>query len=334
MVATLLSCKEDKKNTVINALEIDSLNAETLKLKEFIFKPKKLLTIGDKLVVYDDVEENFFKVFDLDKLEFLFKWGKYGNGPDEFQFIDANCMRGTNDCIEFLDNSIFKKYGVGPNNNFELKDQFDLKFLGIQDINRLCKLNENLFIVAHFDEQMEPDKEHVLFSRNLQAPLKKFGQIPPTRREFSGYVQRDNFFIKFPVANANKEILMIFYRNVNLIKVYDFNGNLKKEIIVNDSNTSTEDDALDSNSGKIYFVEPFATDKYVYVLMINKIEGEIFNNFDTFIPEIQVWNWDGELKSRLLLNKPIITFAVSESLKKIYAIDLDGGESIFTFNLP
>ena len=211
--------------------EIDAkLKGKVVSIDNFLYIPSKLLVTDDHLIVYDDKEEGIFNVFRLPALNFLFSYGKKGKGPDEFQFIDVSTMKSADQGIDFLDYPVFKSFEVGDDKRLVLKDKFNLDFLNVQDINRICKLNDNLYVINHFDPINEPEKEHLLFSREKLSPIALFGKFPKLGKDLQTYEANEQFYLKSPVASAAKERFMTFYYRVNRAKLYDFRGRLIKVI--------------------------------------------------------------------------------------------------------
>lgn len=59
-------------------------------------------------------------------------------------------------------------------------------------------------------------------------------------------------------------------------------------------------------------------------------------DFNAFHPEILVFDWDGNFVNRLKLDRPIITFAVSERNKELYAVSFldEDINKLYRFKLP
>lgn len=55
----------------------------------------------------------------------------------------------------------------------------------------------------------------------------------------------------------------------------------------------------------------------MWILMGNQ---QVEADFGTFRPEVFVFDWDGNFVNRLKLDRSIITFAVSEQHKELYAV--------------
>jgi hypothetical protein len=99
-------------------------------------------------------------------------------------------------------------------------------------------------------------------------------------------------------------------------------------------------DALSSNfeysPERIYFTEPYVTEKYIYVMWINRQKQDVEADFENFKPELMIFDWNGNPVKRYALNQPIITFAVVEDLKKLYGVSFFENDinTIYEYDLP
>ena len=97
ILATLLFCqcntKRNTKITIKNTAVTDTLTGRSVSVNEDLLMPVKVFAMDDKLVVFDRVNSDFFKVFKTPEMELLYSFGSKGRGPNEFSHIDPNSMK-------------------------------------------------------------------------------------------------------------------------------------------------------------------------------------------------------------------------------------------------
>lgn len=67
----------------------------------------------------------------------------------------------------------------------------------------------------------------------------------------------------------------------------------------------------------------YADENYIYILT-DEEEGKI----------LEIWNWEGALVSRYLLDKPVDCLAASSANGKVYAVCQEREDVIYTYNIP
>lgn len=80
-----------------------------------------------------------------------------------------------------------------------------------------------------------------------------------------------------------------------------------------------------------YWNTTVPTDDAIYVLFYPGVTNEVLCG-EGVIPELQVWDWDGNLKKRLLFNKIYDEFAVSPN-GTLYALNTQEPYKIYTYEM-
>ena len=73
---------------------------------------------------------------------------------------------------------------------------------------------------------------------------------------------------------------------------------------------------------------PCASEKYIYALCHN----EQMLSLSKSIPEIHIWDWYGNLKARVVLDRHIDIFTVDETKGLIYAMDINNSNVLYYQN--
>ncbi len=333
IILFLTSCvnKNIEENIIVDSFpEMYSLTGTTINSPVTMLSPIKNCIINDKLIVYDAVKNDLFKVFKLPDLDYLFSWGNIGRGPDEFLSIDNNYIRVFNNVLELLDRGRLIKILVNEN-SMTIKSITGLPNLQ-NPINGLQKINDSIYIIDNIFTDGE--FEHLLINVQTNKIIKKFGKYPDDRLNIKNSLQKYQIYFKSNISSPNKGIFIVFYMYFNRIKIYNRQGELQKNISLRDREIKKYSVEPQINN-PIYFAFPYATEKYFYVLRLNKTDDEIIKNIDKYNPELLIWDWNGNPIAKCKLDKPIFGYyAISEKYKKLYGTNLMKENEIYVFDLP
>lgn len=332
MLVTLLFCQcNTKRNTTItikNVTATDSLKGRTVSVNEDLLMPVKVFVIDDKLVVFDRVNSDFFKVFKIPEMELLYSFGSKGRGPNEFSHIDPNSMKVVGNKICLLDGNTLKYLSV--ENDKITVEQSKTIVIGQAPTNRLLVLNDSIYISDILGDKIKYEFQKV--NLNQKKIEKTFGDYPDEGIRLKNDIEKYQTYMKASASSPKGDKIISFYLNFNRFKILDNQGKLLKEVVIESNLPKYK--PKDPKSSVIYRSEPFATEDFVYVLAIEQVQNEVMSNISSFKPKLEIWNWEGELQAKYLLDKPIITFAVSEENPKLYGISIADPNTIYEFDLP
>ena len=326
----LVQCQVDNKTIKIDDIvATDTLVSNALTVKENILMPTKIFAIEDKLLIFDHAKTNIFKVFKLPDLEFLYSFGNKGKGPDEFTFIDPNSMKMIDNELCFLDNYTIKWISVEDDRMLITKK----KTIKIEKAptNRLCLMNDSIYVAdAFFHDEFKHEFQKVNISK--KAVIEKFGNYPNEKIDFKEDIDKYLAFMKASTSNLRNDKIVSFYLYFNRLKIFDINGKLLKDVVIKHNHPKYKPEAKNDNI--IYRVEPFATNKFIYVLNIERSKRDFESNISTFMPKLEIWSWQGELLKKYILDKPIIAFTISDDNSKLYGTSILNMNEIYEFDLP
>lgn len=308
--------------------ELSTLRSEERSLSDFPLLPSKLLAMNDKAIVFDNGETGLFKVYSLPDFGFLYSFGEIGEGPDQLKFVDQNSLQVHNQAIVVFTGEEIVKYTLDLTYAEEIQ-RTKLPMLGsLLPINRLVLLTDSLFI-SDIWEVRPGGAEHQISDVKGQASVVHFGKLPQdastNRLEQSELYRR---YLKSLVVNRESGKMVSFYIHENLIRYYSKEGYLVREVEVDFFNGRD----IDRNDFT-FRVEPVATKDFIYVMYIGRSKQEIIDEPMDFRPQIEIWDWDGNLIRRYLLDQPITTFAVSDDYKKLYGISFFKEDVLFEYDL-
>lgn len=324
----LLSCKNaDESSKILLEGDANYLEGSFSESPMDMYRPAKLYVVDNKLIVFDDVKEGLFKVFKIPTLDYCYSFGKKGGGPDEFHLLDKETIN-VGDDLEILYRNKLHHYCVTDSSFLKIKSDdksHDLVLTSVNPINNFKRLKQSLYICNNdFNKNNE---EFCLLDLKTKKET-KFGKIDKEKSEV-GIQELDAYLSKSICTNESLQRFATFYYHRPVFKIYNSDMQMLKTIEI-------EQDKALFDSKVIYFTEPYATEKYIYVMWICKSKQAVERDIEAFRPEILVFNWDGDLLRRVIVNKPIISFAVSEADKELYAVSFSEADinRIYKFKLP
>ena len=331
MLVTLLFCQcNTKRNTTItikNTAVTDTLTSRSVSVSEDLLMPVKVFAIEDKLVVFDRVNSDFFKVFKIPEMELLYRFGSKGRGPDEFSHIDPNSMKVVGNKICLLDGNTLKYLNVG--NDKITVEQSKTIVIGQAPTNRLLVLNDSVYISDILGDKIEYEFQKV--NLNQKKIEKTFGDYPDEGIRLKNDMEKYQTYLKASASSPKGDKIISFYLNFNRFKILDNQGTLLREVVIESNLPKYK--PKDPKNSVIYRSEPFATGDFVYVLAIEQVQNEVMSNISSFKPKLEIWNWEGELQAKYLLDKPIITFTISEENSKLYGTSIADVNTLYEFDL-
>jgi hypothetical protein len=320
-IVLMVACKGDKIVSVENVIITEfpakkELKATVIQTAPIILEPQYMFIMNNQIWISQPKKDTLFDIFNLHDCSYLCSVGTKGRGPDEFIFPQSQTIQVENNRFIIYDRNVLKTVEMqSPKSLRVVKKE---KIFDFYPVNGFAKLNDSLFcMLANCVMGKEGDFEFEFLLKNTSSGKEtEFSKYPSdlTTRKFLGD-EKCQIYRKSPVANVSKGKLATFYNFFKFFRIYSVNETveLEKEVHVNIEPYST-DNLDDREKRKIYYGKPVGTDKYIYAKITN---------------EIQVWDWDGNPVMQYFLDINPSCFAVSEDLKKLYAvIHSDDDESI------
>ncbi|WP_162342598.1 TolB-like 6-bladed beta-propeller domain-containing protein [Cyclobacterium salsum] len=328
-ILALYSChpQEEGKKIIRQIPESGTLKSSEVSLANAALMPYKIVASADKAVVLDQGKENLFKVYTLPDFSFQYAFGDIGEGPDEFQFVNGNSLKIHGEHLVVLSGTQLIKIKLHAE-----KATREAQHTLISDtggpINGLHLVNDSVY-VADIGEAKPGAPEHRLVHLGRNEELVRFGKYPkPAAGENKDQANLSRDYMKSTVANPKDGSLAVFYLYHNQIRLYSGDGELLQQIEVKSSSNSSSDEEM-----WIYRADPFASSEHIYVLYVGMPKKEVEENFETFRPYLEVWDWEGNLLDRFRLDQPITTFTYAEEFKKLYGISFFKEDVLYEYDL-
>ena len=293
--------------------------------------PTKIFLHKDKLIIFEQVKNDMFKVFDPQTFEHLYSFGNIGRANNEIS------VRPNNDAVIVSDRQV-EIYDVGKLKTIEFGDSSAsiIKTIPIPfqkddyPINRLKKINDSLY---YFDRMYrEKDRSEFVKLNIATRDRHYFGYYPNWCTNRLSDTDKYRLYLKSAQYNEKQDKIAAFYYLYPVLKIIDAStGICSAEIHIDGLSDFSFRNA---DKEKILFTEPFVTDDRIYVMWANIVKNEVGKKGTDFTPSIFVFDWKGNLTANYQLDKPVIAFTVSEELGKIYCTSLEEGNIIYEYNLP
>ena len=321
-----ISCSQD---TVVTQTTVDLLPGECLigtkiPVGVTFVTPSRLVSNNEYLVVFDNKYQETLEIFDLNDMNHLASWNFSQSASRPGGHIYQYSIT-LSDHLSFAMGNKYMTYNINHGEMSLLESRSLLPRYLHQDHDYIY-LSKGLEM--YHNVTLENEFQHILAA---DGEIKHFGRYPETDMQFDNLVEKEEFFITKSVSSLQQKRIMTFYQKVNLIRIYDFTGELLKEIKCN----------LDGEIGDrrdfepiYYFVEPFSTESAVYCLLVQRSLESVDRDFDNFKPRLIVLSWGGEILNTYETDIPFITFTVDTSHSKLYALDLKGVDYILSYDLP
>lgn len=321
-----ISCTEKDRtiHEVTEFPEIKELIWNSHTISNPILLPRAMFTSGKHLIIYKQKDNFLFDIYSLEPFEYLFSAGTKGLGPNDFGSLDSRSFIPQKKGFSVLESGSHLLKEIEITDHLETvssKKIFDQHSAS----NGFYPVTNNQYLMFG---NIEDSNEYYLFDKKNKS-MNKFGEYPEWTKGFKPF-ERFLLGIKNCVVHPNGRMFAVFYGRMKHIKFYNDSGVLLHDISVNIPPYLKKISNLNPEELATFYLSPQSTSKYIYVLCSNKIS----ENISTPTQELQVWDWNGKPVICYKLNKPVSLITISEVQNKIYAIDQDNENQIYTHELP
>lgn len=286
----------------------------------------------DSLIVFCDIQSSpHVYIYNSNSLELLSVFGHEGKGPNDLnqpvfwgQFENTNSIKAwfyEPNLLRFSLFNISEILAGGsalPERQFFLPPEIGVavNVLSIDEKTILAagKINQGEFIICDIVSEKVSYKPFLIdFDESFHDELIK--------SDFIDSYKHSIFKIKpdgTKIVNAHGYL--------PIIDVYDPKGELIFSIIKDKQfrkpNIDLQNRQFDS-SAKVYYLNTFLTDKYIYALNQNCTLAEL-NSGENNKAKIEVFTWSGQPVAEYFLNEsvgPMAPFLVDESRRRIYTVN-------------
>lgn len=342
LVISVSCCKHNttKDNSVVK----QELNSKDFQLPEesVILKyPYRIKKIDSMLLIWDlHGKDNFFHAFKLDdkKIDFLFSFGKVGNGPEELTTCAGMNVRDNTLSIIETNKAILYTY---PIKNLQKK---------IAKPNKILDLPKELVPIINFTD-MGKDGQIVLDSKgdnrfiilnekgNIEQKLYK---IPTTNKENENLAAPilQQLWTSCLDYNPNNGILAIATTLGDVVEIY----NLKENSVNVKVGKQGEPSIIRQGKRLIFstangYQDVIVGDNEIYALYSDITPDEIEKNKNAGIETpnggniIYVMDFVGKIKKTFILDRHINGFDIDFEEKIIYGVNSNSNTQLCVFKI-
>lgn len=309
-------------------LSLNDVALEHCTFREFdldstkILDPRGLFYFDNHLILVEVKNDPTLSFWTSDSLKYEFSSGYKGGGPNELIHPQANYFTSSDTSFFLLDSNIEREIKI---KNQEICILNNVPIAIPDAINQLVRLDKDYYIMSGKTDGAT-GKEHFIYSAGVATP---FGDYPSMNLE---KIEQAKFDYKFTAGRMGKKVIYDFYLYHNLIRKYSIEGELLQEIKLKDiPDRNNTYEKLRERSVCPYWDVTVATEDAIYILFYQGVTNKVLYS-EGAIPELQVWDWNGNLKRRLLFNKIYNKFTVSPN-GTLYALNTKEPYKVYTYEI-
>lgn len=332
ILSTTWACSSGEKNATEHHVQTDTLRADSIAIHE-ILNPWKLMEKNGMAILHNLPEKDtLFYVYSLPDFRFLYKWGRVGQGPDEF--INPSFIPSVGDDIYISTWQSTCLYSLSPE-GVTLKERI---------VPKKRVQTDAVFRNSTAEYISWNPAENYLYLRNIHSEdVIDSVKIPWAFKNFS-YGNTNTQQINVPhIAAVSSWRMAVAFEMMDALFLYDIDENgrmtpvdtvgtlrFPKEIsdYVNDeSRTEFKMDDTD-----IYFNRITSTDDGHIFAEYYGMPSRLFHLTKKTSTHINVYDADGKMLKRLILDKPCGLWIADSRTNTIYGINPHHDfEYVYTF---
>jgi hypothetical protein len=305
----------------INSFSKQKIELTKIETEEYLMAPRRIWMQDSVLILNDNgYSENGFLRFYTNSGKFITKFGRIGNGPDEY--LNPRFTKIKDSIIIIATN---KKYTSLSLKNIENDTSFFVNTIVLKDetlytSNYFFPINDTLIIV-------NTTSEYQFFIYNKESNIKRqINNYPDEHgKNVSGFCLNTTVYDAFYNVNPSKEHILVAYKYYSAIDIIDVINFSTRRIKFENKSPNTyriiDPQNVKFENPLIQYTFSYCTDTYFYLLYQNATREDLKQNKNK--SEIHVFDWKGNIIKRYALNQPIYNFAVSDNDDYLYALGLD-----------
>lgn len=328
---SFLSCGNSEEDIIIvKRIPIkQKLDAIKVRIPPLILSPSNIFITNDKLLLFNARQDTVFNIFNLPDFEYISSLGLRGEGPNDFNNIDRRLFIPTKKGFKLFFQMQNTLKEVIIEENKLVVDNINNKHFDIEEIpaNGFLPLNDSLYC---YWSGFGKETEYTMLNSNTNETY-SFSPYPQWDTLKSADEDKMFTYVKNSVVKSDGTMFASFYGYFKRFRIYDYKGNLLKDISVEIPPYNKEIEKKAEDRIVSYYAYPKTVNDYIYVFCKNEEKGE--NNFT----ELQVWKWNGTPVASYILEEDLSLFTISDKYKKIYAIntsDENNEDVVFVYDLP
>ena len=321
-----LNNKNDNIKQIEHFEEEKVLSGKTIGLNNYFKNPQSCDFLDSMLMIIDKGTENAINFVSLDNYSIIASYGNRGKGPAEFVNAPSSFNQISLDKKHIFilewDKARFSKYNIDSmmNNKDYFPDRFFVAPPELGLVYGMLFVNDTLLIGT------SQNGKGRLFKWNIKNnQLNYFPWIPKPEKKVIPQALAQLYYERIAIKPDHRYIVssMDYF---NRIDIFTNELELFKTLLFSkQTNPLSEykDNTIYWNNIVNYFgPDIFVTNNYIYALYKGFTDKEFNEKPSTVIKsQIQIFDWNGNAKYRLKLDRFIYPFTVDEKNKIVYGID-------------
>ncbi len=324
ILSVFCTCSDsDKERTITEFPATGELEAEVVTVPVSFLAPRYMGISGNRLLIHKVREEKLFSIYSLPDLTHVADAGVKGQGPNDFNLLDTRSFQMTEHGFKVIDANLNMLKDVEIlENGLSVKESKLLFGQGVAS-NGFYPMGEGRYVAF---AQPDSDKEFAIYDENsgefslVECSYPHWQELPKDMPAFMAY-------LKTCVAHPDGKRFAAFYGRYKRWRLFDDSMKLIGDIDVRVAPHKADATLAGPEQPTYYIGQPYATDKYIYVLCSNK------NTDKDGRSELQVWDWEGNPVACYTFDRKLSLMAVSEKYDRIYGVDNLIENQIFVYDL-
>lgn len=300
-----------------------SVQSTRIDVPPVLLYPRNLFLLDDKLIVLNEKTDTLFQVFGLPHLVYQGQFGVKGEGPQDFHLPAIQPVSRTASSFVLCDLTRLKTVSWDASGPRVIAANMPSSF---QYYNGLQQLQDSIFCC---NAEYTSDNELRFIYRD--GTYKELGEYPEqVEPRFKDALARGQAYSSLLVAKPDGSSVAVFYQHVRRYRIYDADGKLKSDNVV-DMQPAHEWPDVKDEQRYIHPIAVYATDRYIYTLNLDMTAADIGTAASN--PSVQVFDWEGHPLKRYQLDRFISSFTVDEQKGLLYGVFVEDEDAIYQFEL-
>lgn len=325
LIISISACKNEQQYKNAKVIYWDDFGPEKLlKGEELYFndqlqRPVRILATDSLIYLANIPTEHLLQIMNPIMEQSLGEFISFGSGPGELLNIEKIIKKDSILHLYDFGQSCLKSFSDLGNSSFSFRESTVYEY----PFYDLFMTSDTTSVALAMDTRA---KRISFFKKN--SLIHTTGEYPEINNQDLDPLEKLEGFAGYIIGNTEQDILVLAYKQTDLIEIYDMDGNLKKRLhgpdhffpLVKSQAVGEDEIRVASTSGesKNAFFYPVADKEFFYVLY----SGKIFNkkNVDYLSEWVLLFDWDGNPVARYKLDKPIFAFSVDTRNRIMYGI--------------
>lgn len=314
LLIIFVGCTRTGIRIIEEAEETMEISLQEIRLSQELLMPAKMFMHGDDLIVYHCEGDTLFSIFGNPLSGEYINAGIKGRGPNEFINVDIRSIIGSDAGFVCMDAGGLKKE-VAIENDV-------LTVISSSKIDTQMHPQNGIFVEDGYlsVNVVNDESEFILYRHDGKAPdyLSDYPEWAADNGEMKAFT-----YLKHAVRHPDENKTVSLYAKFRKLRILDINNENTIEIDVRIPDTFRRYIPYDKENHIAYGTYPCVSEDNIYALCFN-------SPFDSdILPEIHVFDWEGNLEKRILLDTYIDIFVIDTANDILYGMNTNHTDTLY-----